>query len=57
MVIAGGYGVDNSPPYYLNTVEYTKYGTIFGKLPDLPEKVQSDCFVALWGGDLFIAGG
>ena len=57
MVIAGGYGIDNGPPYFLDTVEHTMYGTVSGKLPDLPQKMQSDCLVALWGGDLFIAGG
>ena len=57
MVMAGGFGIDNAPPNNLDTVEYTMHGTVFGKLPDLPEKVQSDCFVALRGGDLFIAGG
>ena len=57
MVIAGGFGIDNAAPALLDTVEYTMHGNVFGKLPDLPHKVQSDCFVALWGGDLFIAGG
>ena len=57
MVIAGGFGIDNAPPTILDTVEYTMHGSVFGKLPDLPQKLQSDCFVALWGGDLFIAGG
>ena len=57
MVIAGGFGIDNAPPTYLDTVEYSMQGAVFGKLPDLPQKMQSDCLVALWGGDLFIAGG
>lgn len=57
MVIAGGFGIDNAPPTYLDTVEYTMHGNVFGKLADLPIRLQSDCFVAVWGGDLFIAGG
>ena len=57
MVLAGGYGIDNAPPSTINTVEYTMHGSIFGKLPDLPQTLQSDCFVALRGGDLLIAGG
>ena len=39
------------------SVDYTLDGQIFGQLAELPDGIENNCLVGLWGGDLFSAGG
>ena len=39
------------------SVDYTMDGQTFGQLSQLPDGIENNCLVGLWGGDLFSAGG
>ena len=41
----------------LGNVDFTMDGQSFGQLTELPEGIQYNCLVALWGGELLSAGG
>ena len=61
IVVAGGRGCESANcqggPGPLPNVDYTMNGQTSGQLAELPEGIQNSCLVALWGGDLFSAGG
>ena len=61
IVAAGGYGcIDEcslGPPEPLGNVDFTMDGQSFGQLTELPEGIQFNCLVALWGGELLSVGG
>jgi len=61
IVAAGGYGCidecSQGPPVPLGNVDFTMDGQSFGQLTELPEGIQYNCLVALWGGDLLSVGG
>ena len=61
IVAAGGKGCINGcgpgGPGPKGSVDYTMDGQSFGQLAELPDGIENNCLVGLWGGDLFSAGG